>query len=53
MSCHLQKSHGLPLGNDKVDATQPTIMTMRKRKETVVISPSLVTYPSPCDVNHR
>ncbi|KAK9319690.1 hypothetical protein V1517DRAFT_331674, partial [Lipomyces orientalis] len=34
MSYHLQKSHGLPLGNDKVDATQPTIMTMWKRKET-------------------
>ncbi|KAK9364368.1 hypothetical protein V1509DRAFT_643760, partial [Lipomyces kononenkoae] len=31
---HLQKSHGLPLGNDKEDATQPTIMTMWQRKET-------------------
>ncbi|KAK9327006.1 hypothetical protein V1520DRAFT_87642 [Lipomyces starkeyi] len=28
MSYHLQKSHGLPLGNDKEDDTQPTIMTM-------------------------
>ncbi|ODQ74011.1 hypothetical protein LIPSTDRAFT_69539 [Lipomyces starkeyi NRRL Y-11557] len=28
MSYHLQKSHGLPLGNDKEDATQPTIMTI-------------------------
>ncbi|KAK9249603.1 hypothetical protein V1507DRAFT_470162 [Lipomyces tetrasporus] len=34
MSYHLQKSHVLPLGNDRADAAQPTIMTMWKRKET-------------------
>ncbi|KAK9481647.1 hypothetical protein V1527DRAFT_479001, partial [Lipomyces starkeyi] len=28
------KSHGLPLGNDRESATQPTITTMWKRKET-------------------
>ncbi|ODQ71383.1 hypothetical protein LIPSTDRAFT_74041 [Lipomyces starkeyi NRRL Y-11557] len=34
MSYHLQKSHGLPLGNDKEDTTQPTIMTIIVREES-------------------
>ncbi|KAK9249740.1 hypothetical protein V1507DRAFT_500368 [Lipomyces tetrasporus] len=34
LSYHLQKCHGLPLGNDRESSTQPTIMTIWKRKET-------------------
>ncbi|KAK9254965.1 hypothetical protein V1507DRAFT_479741 [Lipomyces tetrasporus] len=34
MSYHLQKSHGLPLGNDRADAAQPTIMTIIVREES-------------------